>query len=156
MNTITEHHFIDDREHDCYVSPHICRQLVEAGFNIETTFKWKIFQTAVVLDIFRMHDPDEYYLSMEKFEKLNPPQYIFPAFTIKDCEKFLPDLLLTVEGGVYKASLVSIYKEVGEAISTRMPDAYAQLLLQALKKRNVIDINKIMQKHGKLNSVKSK
>jgi len=142
------YNFIETQITDCYVSPNLCQQLVIAGFDIETAYSWKIFPTVCYIDVTQRFDPDDYYTALQEVEKLNPADCILPAFSIKDCEKFLPELLLTTRQKEYTASLTNLYSEVEEAVANRLPDVFAQLLLNALKKR-AISIEKIMQNYGR-------
>lgn len=130
-----------------FVAPYLCRHLMQAGLASDVAYCWHVSNGLATLITFAF-DPDGYYKDGTSHQHfINPPQAILPAYSIKNIEKLLPaGYLLTLnENGIYQVSLINIYQGDGET-DERLPDAYAKLLLQSIKRRivNILKINRIL------------
>lgn len=134
--------FTDNSLYENFVSPNLCSHLKVAGLCAVSNFKWVIRGTEVRLET-DLFDMDEYYKSSKSllYDFNNP--LILPAYTVKDVEKCLPAYLLT-KGTFecdYEISLDQIFK-VESKKSSRLPDALAEMLLEAIKK-NIVSLPRI-------------
>ena len=134
---------LENQLYSCFVSPNLCKELADAGYSASTTHRWKIYPSGVrlVTDAF---DFDDYYSTGHRLsDSIYPPDYIVPAFTLKDCEKHLPPFQLTEnEFGNYQVGTEKYFEEVGCVTEARLPDAFGRYLLKVIKEK-LIDLNKL-------------
>lgn len=122
--------------HRPFVSTRLCQDLVDAGFTFKPTHRWLNYYEEWVLatDAF---DSDGYYAT-----SINLLPEV-PAFTGADCEKRLPDYVLSKLGRCYYLNL-RLFNRVPGIQSERLPDAFAEMLLECIKK-GVIDVTKLYE-----------
>ena len=135
---------IDNQITNCYVDAYLCVKLHDAGMTAPTTHFWKTIDQKFYLETF-VFDDDDYYKNLLELNSVNP-QFAIPAFSLTDCEKVLPPYMLTREDeDGYKLGLSTLYTaEICKA--ERMPDVFAKMVLQGIKKSflSVDKINKIL------------
>jgi|ERR1035437_1474216 hypothetical protein len=117
-----------------FVVPILCRDLVLAGFTAPANYQWKIRNKEALLYT-TVFDADDYYKeSIAHLDYINPPDHIYPAYTIMDVEEPLKDYMITCSAaGEYEISMHSMYN-IESYKAPRMPDAIALLLLGAIRK----------------------
>lgn len=136
MKTICENSLIQN-----FVMPVLCHELVACGLDAKTIYQWKVRRHVTTL-VTNAFDQDNYYVAgNEHIDSIDPPSHIIPAYSTKDIEKCLPDYLLATGPEGYRLVLDKFY-EIPEAISPRMPDAFAMLLITMIKK-SMVDLSKI-------------
>lgn len=126
-----------------FVAPVYCKQLVDLGLSPRVLYYWKVFGDHAEL-ITHSFDLDKYYIDgMRAQDFVTPPDLILPAYSIKDVEKLLPKdyLMMFTAACEYIVAPGNIY-EVEGCTADRMPDAFAMMLIQYIKKR-ALDLNKI-------------
>lgn len=122
-----------------FVSPHLCVQLTNLGVSTASPFKW---YRAHSCTFYTLHtyawDTCNIYKSSDFafWASLNETPVTIEAFSSADIEAALPPFLLTKLGlGQYTITLDNFYHEIPELNQARLPDLYAALLIQLLKKR---------------------
>lgn len=122
-----------DMDHPLYqnfVHPEICYLLHHGGFTKKTIYKWVACNGNVALDT-RVFDMDSYYKDAEELIlSVAPPDWIVPAFTLKEVEEELPEYFLHVHQSVYTLTLKEYYNIAAKNI--RMPDVFANVLWMCL------------------------
>jgi len=134
---------LDTSRTNCFVSPSLCKHLEDAGLSTHVQFHWKVYHGIAKL-VTNAFDTDNYYAEGERLaDYASPPNFVLPAYSIKDVERLLPVgyLLTCNETGKYEASLSDLYL-CNSSVADRMPDAFALLLLEGLRKK-VIDLKKL-------------
>ncbi len=122
----------------CFVAPIYCQQLVQSGLYETTLYQWKIYGGYAQL-VTKLFDNDHYYTDgQKKLDEINPPDLTLPAYTIKDVEDILPKdyLIMFTSASEYIIAPSSLYPVEG-CTAARMPDAFAMLLLEYIRKRCV-------------------
>jgi len=131
----------DNKVFQNHVSPHLCEELKYAGFNPKPKYFWKVYEMAVLLTTY-VFDNDEYYRDGDKaLDQMVPLKNKLPAFTVVEIESHLPDFCVCKVNGKYEISLDQAYG-VDATTSERLPDAFALMMLAAIRKR-VIDTTKL-------------
>lgn len=124
-----------------HVSPALCGVLKGQGFNIPSSYIWKILPDTVRLHT-NAFDIDGYYESGEDIiDRLSGVLDHIPAWTITEMERYLPDYLIARTNNVYTISIDENYK-VGHIEGSRLPDLLASMLIQLLRKR-MLDVRKL-------------
>lgn len=126
---------------NCFVSPKLCSELMIAGLTKDMPYVWKIYKDLAKIHTYTF-DYDDYYKSGDAHNDfITPPTEIWPAYSIEDVERILPiGYFMTCNEKGYEISLSSIY-QMESCKAERMPDAFALMLLLAIRKR-VIDLRK--------------
>ena len=126
---------IDDQLHKNFVAPNYCQDLLHAGFATQPLFTWKIENHVTKLQTFIFDDDDYYKLAEAATDFVSPgSKVILPAYTLMDVAAPFNDYFISVSAAGFEIGLHKIYNlEICKA--ARMPDAFALLLLQAIKKR---------------------
>lgn len=133
----------DHPMYNCFVTPILCKDLLLAGLTKQTIYQWKIRDKVASLHT-SAFDMDGYYKDalqvLDKYTDL-----ILPAYSLKDVEGPLNDYLLTCSAsGEYEVSL-STYYNLQSYKAPRLPDAFALLLYEAIRK-GIISAEKINNK----------
>lgn len=117
-----------------FVSPALCDQLQRFGVTTDTPFHWRLTGTITELYSFAF-DKDDYYRSAyANIDYICQPVGIIPAYQIKDVEKPLPPYLLAHHEKGYVVMCDNLYG-LQEQTADRLPDVYAMMLLEGIKKR---------------------
>lgn len=127
----------------CFVAPELCSHLLILGLYAKTAYTWRVYQKEVKLHTY-VFDEDDYYKDGFEHESfIQPPELEFPAFSLKDLEIHLPLGWFSSlnDFGIYEIALSNKY-EVEMCSASRLPDAYARMLLLCLRKK-VLDIKEI-------------
>lgn len=135
--------FAETVKTECFVAPELCSHLMMAGLYPDTAFKWRIYRDEVKLTTF-IYDEDDYYAdSVKNLDYMRPPELTIPGYSLTDVEKILPKgyFLTLNDDSNYEISLSKDYN-LESCKADRLPDVYAKMLLQCLRKR-VMDIRKI-------------
>ncbi len=139
----------DNPLYQCFVSPKICQDLVNAGLMVnEISFHWRLNRCHAELFTLEF-DEDNYYRqafkNLEHFSRIE----LIPAFQIKDMEKLLPDHILSKNNIEYELNCSSLFEfEVQK--NTRMPDVYAMMVLKGIEQHKIdpgLAIKKISAKN---------
>jgi hypothetical protein len=116
--------------YESFVDVGLCMLLYREGLNPITPFKWRVLRHAATLTT-TVFDTDNYYVDGQKMvDAIDAPAY-FPAFTIGDLQKILPDYLLNKNNNEYELSCSSLFKLDVET-SDRMPDVFAKVVIKGL------------------------
>lgn len=115
-----------------FVSPCLAFDLMREGFPGEAAYFWRRHGNEVALDTF-LFDVDKYYsIPNEILTGDARPVDSFPAYTIGDVQKFLPDYCLCRVNNDYEISLDKNYRVEGEMKANRLADAFALAALKCL------------------------
>ncbi len=137
--------FVENALHAGFVSPNLCKDLLTAGVTYNAQYRWKIYNNREASLTTNIFDLDDYYVAGERqIDMMYPPISVLPAFTIKDIERCLPPYFLSrTDKNIYQVSLDHLYNTdtVG---SQRLPDAFALILLESIRKR-IVDLKVINQ-----------
>lgn len=120
-----------------FVSPALCDQLQRFGVTTETPYHYRMIGGIPELNSYAF-DHDEYYrtayANVDAVYR-NQVGYL-PAYQVSDVMRPLPAFLLGKEENGYVVMCDSIYGLKAQN-ATRMPDALAMMLLEAIKQRVV-------------------
>lgn len=125
----------DNSPYNSFVNPHLCDVLRIAGITKNTVYLWKVLNNVAELFTFYF-DTDDYYgsASAEIIKLTNP--IIIPAYTLKDLEVVMPGgySLMKDAFDTYELSLEKLWDCV-PVTGKRLPDVFAEMLLQLISKR---------------------
>lgn len=117
-----------------FVKPLLCNELLVAGLHVKTNYLWVVNES--IADLFTdAFDPDNYYKdSFSLLAAFKNASNILPAFQIRDMERLLPPYLLSKSCAGYELSLERMY-DMPTITGDRLPDVYAMMVLECLRKR---------------------
>lgn len=119
-----------------FVSPAICRQLLDAGLNIKAPFCWKQERGGKTSLYSLSFDDDCYYTAAYNLQVQMNAITLVPAFQLMDMEKLLPDHLLSKTNNVYELNCSSLFCFDVER-GTRLPDVYAAVVLKGIQEYKI-------------------
>ena len=132
---------INDLLYRNFVMPVYCKLLQNEGLDLELPFFWKLYD-GPMLKSYAFDREDFYKLNDRRIDSVNPHMGIVPAFQINELCVLLPDYYMSKENGLFSIALSSLYS-VPFIKDTRLPDAYARLVLELIKARVIIPGNAI-------------
>lgn len=123
-----------------FVSPNICRDIMCAGFTPQVNYFWR-GETKDDLELISfLFDLDDYYKDAYRaIDYVCKPAFILAAFTINDLEQHMPEYCICKDAQRNYEIMVDDKYEVASAKSSRLPDAFGQMMINLVKKR-VIDV----------------
>ncbi len=124
-----------------FVSPNLCQYLKDAGLTDCVQYDWIIKAHDGIELQTRIFDQDNYYADTWQLLHTMQGNKTFPAYSIKDVEKCLPNWFMNKDETGYEISLEKIWN-IESSKSDRLPDAIASLVLISLRK-GIINVEKI-------------
>lgn len=119
-----------------HISPSLCQELRDCGFPVPSSYFWKIYPSDAVLAT-NAFDIDNYYEDAQGIiDKLVPVSDTFPAWTIRELERHLPDFYISRVGKEYTLAIDDIYN-VSPVTASRMVDLFAMMLLKLIRYKMV-------------------
>ena len=125
-----------------FVDPEYCVQLYNAGLRVHTSFMWQHENDNTVSLFTSLFDPDGYYEQAAAnliFVTENVVK-TFAAFQLGDMETIVPDYTICRTGTEY-ALCMGIEWRTECVKAKRLPDAFAQMVLQLHNERK-LDLKK--------------
>ena len=132
---------MDNALYENFVNPFLCRDLKEAGLHATSSFEWIIKPDDSIELLTVLFDNDNYYRDTWNTIHHLQKHILYPAFSIKDMEKCLPDWFMSRDHTGYTVAIDKNYN-ISPYHSERMPDALALVLQQCIRK-SMVDLKRL-------------
>lgn len=138
---------LDSPLYSGFVKPELCKLLFLAGITGHTPYHYRIVDGLAELNTYAFDRDDFYAQAMANMDYVRAAE-IVPAYQLKEVEKVLPDYLLCRNNGAYEVTIDRMYEIHYCVVDRRLPDAFACMLLEAMKRRIIYPakINELITK----------
>ncbi len=121
--------------------PEVCRQLMNSGITTQTLYEWQLKRGLSYLNS-NAFDYDDYYVSARNIlNKLDPPTYIFPAYSAADLLSVMPDVCIVKNENIFTVGIPANKTLTAIPLTEeapRLPDALGLLLLKCISEHLIV------------------
>lgn len=132
--TVRDHiNHLNQPMHAAFVSPVLCKDLMETGLTDKTPFHWKL-KNGEAFIWSNSFDPDGYYDNAEELINQIYTTISIPAYTCADIEKLVGDFFHICKKGEHEVTAYH-HTRIGTRRAPRYADALALIAIEILKRR---------------------